>query len=133
MRAKVISPFDQHRPYYAQQLFGTRIVIAGRLSAAAGRLGGMARGHAQQPAQSGCPGVVHGIADPHFHRLQLDAARPAPFAKRHSQKFGYLLPDLLLNRFGRFFSCGDKVSSTGRARQSSALVTTKARLNSLYF
>jgi hypothetical protein len=133
MRANIISPFDRYWPYYAQQLFGTRIVIAGRLSASAGRFGGMVPRHTQQSAQSGCPGMVHGIAHQHFHRFQLDAARPAPFAQRHSQKFGYLLADLLLNRFGRFFSCGDKVSSTGRARQSSSLVATKVRLNSLYF
>ena len=83
--------------------------------------------------QSGCPGVVHGMADQHFHRLQLDAARPAPFAKHHCQKFGYLFADLLLDRFGRFFSWGDKVSSAGRARHTSSLVATKARLNSRYF
>lgn len=133
MRANIISPFDRHGPHYAPQLLGTCIVIAGHLSAGAGRLGSRAHRHTQQPAQSGCPGMVHRIADQHFYRLQLDAARPAPFAQRHSQKFGYLLADLLLNRFGRFFSCGDKVSSTGRARQSSSLVATKARLNSLYF
>ncbi len=57
---------------------------------------------------------MHDIADEQFHRLQIDVAGPVPIAQRHTHQSVYFLTDFLLDRFGRFFSCSVRVSSTGR-------------------
>jgi hypothetical protein len=41
----------------------------------------------------------------------------------------HFLGDLLPDGFGRFFSCGVSVSSTGRVRQICSFTATKERLN----
>jgi hypothetical protein len=52
-----------------------------------------------------------------------------PVAEHHLHYAAYFLGDFLLDRFGRFFSCGVRVSSTGRVRQISSFTATKERLN----
>ena len=84
----------------------------------------------QQLMQRRSTGMMHGRTHSHLGRLQIEATRLAPLLENHPQQLVYFARDLLADRFRRFFSSGDNVSSTGRARQISALTSMKARLNS---
>jgi hypothetical protein len=53
-----------------------------------------------------------------------------PISEDNLEYAVYLLGDLLLDSFGRFFPCGVRVSSTGRARQICSLTATKDLFNS---
>ena len=70
---------------------------------------------------------MHGGAQGHFHRLQIHATGLLTLGKDDVQQAGYFARDLGLDRFGRFFSSALSVSSTGRARQISTLISTKDR------
>jgi hypothetical protein len=53
----------------------------------------------------------------HFDRFQIEMATLAQASEDDVQQRGYFPRRLALDCFGRFFSCGDNESSTGRARQ----------------
>ena len=72
---------------------------------------------------------MQGGAEAHLHRLQIYAAGLLPLGEDAAQQGGYFARDLRVDRFGRFFSCGVSVSSTGRARQIFSLTSTKDRSN----
>ena len=64
---------------------------------------------------------------PHRHLggFQIDPSGLAPLLQHHPQELIYFPPDLLPDRFRRFFSCSFGVSSsTGRKRQIAVLVST---------
>ena len=69
---------------------------------------------------------MHGAADECLDGLQIDGPGLADSGKDHLQQPAYLLGDFALDRFGCFFSCGVKVSSNGRKRQTRSLTCTKA-------
>jgi hypothetical protein len=73
-----------------------------------------------------CP--VHGSTSSRFDGFQIEAAGVAQFGEDHVQQLVYFAGDLLMNRFGRFFSCGVRLSSTGRNRQIFSLTSMKSRL-----
>jgi hypothetical protein len=61
--------------------------------------------------------LVCGSTGSHFDRLQIKLAALAQTLEDPLQQGGYFLRDFALDRFRRFFSCGDSDSCTGRARQ----------------
>jgi hypothetical protein len=69
----------------------------------------------------------------HLDRFQIEFAGFALVLQNQTQQAAYFPFDFLTDRFRRFFSCGDNVSSTGLARQIFSLVSIKVRLNSRYF
>lgn len=85
--------------------------------------------HAQQPLHGRCPGVVHRVPHQHLDGLQINPACLMPIAEDNLQYAAYFPGNFLLDGFGRFFSCGVRVSSTGRVRQICSFTTTKERLN----
>src|SRR5438445_6093807 len=87
-------------------------------------------GELQQLAERRGAGVMHGRTQGHLRSLQIEMARLAALLENQMQELFYFARDLLTDGFGRFFSCGESVSSNGRARQICAFTSTKARLNS---
>jgi hypothetical protein len=78
----------------------------------------------EQFAQRGCPCVVHGRAHSHFDSFQIQTPRLAAGAEDDAQQLVYFARDLLLDRFGRFFSWADGwSSSTGRNWQTLSLTS----------
>ena len=71
----------------------------------------------QQFRQSSCARFMHDRAHGQLDSFQIQTARLAPIVEDNAQQLLYFARDLLADRFGRFFSCGDRESSTGRARQ----------------
>jgi hypothetical protein len=68
-------------------------------------------------------------AERHLHRLQIRLAGLLALGKDASQQRGYFARDLVLDRLGRFFSCGVRVFSTGRSAQIFSLTSTTSPLN----
>jgi len=66
----------------------------------------------------------------HFHRFQVDLAVLLALGEDAVQKAAYFARDFGLDRFGRFFSSGVSVSSTGRARQIFSLISNSWRVSS---
>ena len=60
---------------------------------------------------------MHGRADSHFDGFQIETPRFAAAGGDRAQQLLYFARDFLVDRFARFFSCGESVSWTGRARQ----------------
>jgi hypothetical protein len=60
-------------------------------------------------------GSVHGSPHGHFDRFQIESAGLALLLEDQPQQRAYFPFDFLPDRFRRFFSCGVRVSSTGRA------------------
>src|ERR1019366_8937472 len=66
--------------------------------------------------------MVHGGAHQHLGGLQFQMSRWAAVVENHTQQLAYFARDLLLDRFGRFFSWADGwCSSTGRNWQTCSL------------
>ena len=64
-----------------------------------------------------------------LHRFQIHGVGLPSLGKDEVQQTGYFASDLRVDRFGRFFSWGESVSFTGRARQIFSLVSTSSRLS----
>jgi hypothetical protein len=90
-----------------------------------GRLGKL-----QQLGESRRTGLMHSGADSHLDCFQIQDAALLPLGENAAQQSGYFARDLLVDRFGRFFSCGVSLSPTGRARQISSLISSSSRLSS---
>ena len=129
MRADIIGPLDLDASQHGQQLLGTHLMVAGRMSARARHLLGVRRWQGKQLRQGRCPGAVQGAPDGHLHRLQVPTTRLVPSLEDHLQQLAYLLGDFLLDRGRRFFSSGVRVSSTGRSPQIFALTSTSCWLS----
>ena len=70
---------------------------------------------AQQLAQGGCTGVVHGRTRRHLDGFQIQSPCPAATVEDDLQQLVYLASDYPTDGFRRFFSCGEKRSgSDGR-------------------
>ena len=79
----------------------------------------------EQPRASSMQGIARRL----FDRFEIELAALSPIAEDDLQEPPYFFGDFLLDRFGRFFSCALKVSSTGRAWQIWVLTSTYSRLN----
>ena len=70
--------------------------------------------------------MVHRVPHQGLDGLQIDPAGLVPVAEDNRYDPAYFLGNLLLDRFGRFFSCGVKVSSTGRSLQIFSFTSNKS-------
>ena len=59
--------------------------------------------------------MMHRRTHRHLDGFQIQMARLAAATEDHVQQLIYFSRDFLLDDFRRFFSCGESVSSTGRA------------------
>src|SRR5271155_1333029 len=75
---------------------------------------------------------MHRSPHRHLDRFQIESPGLALLLENQTQQRAYLPFDFLPDGFRRFFSCGVRLSSTGRARQIFSLVSIKVRLSSLY-
>ena len=91
---------------------------------------GSRRGKLQEFGQGCGSSPMHGRAHSHFDGFQIQLPSFAATGEDHTYELLYFARDFLADRFGRFFSCGDRTSSNGRARQIWAFTSTKVRLNS---
>jgi hypothetical protein len=82
-----------------------------------GHLGGETRSRVEQVLEHRRTPLVCGGTGGHFDRLQIKLTALTQTLEDHLQQSGYFLRDFPLDRFRRFFSCGDSDSATGRARQ----------------
>lgn len=71
----------------------------------------------QQLAQGRRASLVQGGSEGHLDSFHVQLAAFGAILKDQSQQTAYFVRDFLLDRFRCFFSCGVRVSSTGRARQ----------------
>jgi hypothetical protein len=67
---------------------------------------------------------MHGGSHRHLDRFQVQPACSPEVLKDDPQQSAYFAFDFLPDRFRRFFSCRDNVSSSGRTAQSCSLTTT---------
>jgi hypothetical protein len=65
----------------------------------------------------------------HLDRFQIESAGLTLVLENKAQQRAYFPLNFLVDRFRRFFSCGVRVSSTGRARQIFSFVSIKLRLS----
>jgi hypothetical protein len=126
VRTQIAGPIVDHGPQHGQDLFGARFVVSSLLTAAAGNLVVVQCRHAQQPLHGHCPDVVHGVPHQHLDGLQIDRACLMPIADDDLYDPAYFLGNFLLDRFCRFFSCGENVSSTGRNLQILSLTSNRS-------
>jgi hypothetical protein len=71
-------------------------------------------------------GLMQGRTYHHLDGLQIETTRLAALRDDHTVELVYFSRDLLADRFGRFFSSGVRVSSTGRKRQICSLTSTSS-------
>ena len=60
---------------------------------------------------------MHGGAHHHLGDLQIQTSRLAAAVENDTQQLVYFARDFLADGFRRFFSSGERISATGRARQ----------------
>ena len=90
------------------------LVAASTRGRSAGRQPGL---RMQQFGQRGGPRLMHGRAHSHLDGFQIQTPRLAATVEDDAQQLVYFARDFLPDGFGRFFSSGERVSATGRARQ----------------
>jgi hypothetical protein len=115
----------QHLP--GPHLAVTRFVTAGTGKFPLVRGGRFA---AQQMAECGGAGLMHGGSYRHLDRFQIYAASFALLLKDESEQGRYFPFDFPMDDFRRFFSCGVRLSSTGRERQIFSLTSSSSWLSS---
>jgi len=69
---------------------------------------------------------MHGRTHSRLDGFQIQPSCLAPILENHTKKLLYFARDFSADRFHRFFSSGDSVSSTGRARQILSLTSSKS-------
>ena len=104
---------------------GAQFAVACLVAAGTGNgaLVGGRLGKLQQLSESRRAGLMHSGAESHLDCFQIQDAALLPLGEDTAQQRGYFARDLLVDRFGRFFSCGVSVSSTGRAWQIFSLTS----------
>jgi hypothetical protein len=73
---------------------------------------------------------MHDRPHGHLSGFQVPAPRLAAAVEDYAQQLVYFARDFLLDGFRRFFSSGERVSATGRARQIFSLISNSSRLSS---
>ena len=77
-----------------------------------GALAGSWDWEVQQFGQHGCASLVHGRAHHRLDGFQIQTPRLAATLEDDAQQLVYFARDLLADRFRRFFSSGESVSSS---------------------
>jgi hypothetical protein len=117
--AQVVGPQNSHWADGGQHWFTAQFPIASLLPASArkGPLIGNWDCKLQQFGQGRGAGVVHRRANRHFDSFQVQAYRLIAALEEEAQQLFYFARNLLADGLRRFFSSGERVSATGRARQ----------------
>ena len=119
VRAQVIGPRNSYLAYRRENRLEAQLpvmsLLAARTSHAA--LVGSGGWKLQQFRQCRRSGLMHGRTHSQFDGFQVETSRFATTGEDDAQQLLYFARDFLANRLGRFFSCGERVSSAGRARQ----------------
>ena len=132
-RAPIVGSGDLGRAHRGQHRLGAQLVVVGLLAAGASHVALLVarRGELEQLRQGGGTRPMQGCAYRHLRGFQIEASGLVPVLKNHPQEPIYFAPDLLPDRFRRFFSWSVCASSAaGRKRQRAVLVSTNSRLNS---
>lgn len=80
----------------------------------------------QELGQGGGSSLMQRRPHRHFDGFQIEAPGFAAPGEDGTQQLLYLARDFLADRFGRFFSSSEKVSSIGRARQIFSLTSSNS-------
>jgi hypothetical protein len=96
-------------------MLGALLVILCRVPTTTRYLAGLRNRHREQSLQGRRSSPVHRIANQHLDRFEIHLTGFAAARKDYLQQTVHFLGDFLLDCFGRFFSSGVKVSSTGRS------------------
>ena len=134
-RAEVVGPFDRDRAEHTHHGLGPPTAVTGATAAATGWLRRGVGGRLQQLLEQLRAGSVQCRTGGRLQRFQVPVLLLAPGGEDQSQQLFDFLGDFLLDRRGRFFSCGvtdaaDSDScSTGRKRQIFSLTSMSSRLS----
>ena len=69
---------------------------------------------------------MHDRTHDHLGGFQVQASRLVAAVEDDAQELVYFARDFLLDGFRRFFSCGERVSAIGRARQIFSLTSSSS-------
>jgi hypothetical protein len=126
IRAHIIGTLDGDRSHHRDQLFEAHLVKP-RLAAAGTRDFPFEVGRRnEQLFQDLGREVMRRGAGGRLSRLHVEVAALAQAGEDDIQQRRYFLGRLALDRFGRFFSSGVRVSSTDRARQIVSLISSNS-------
>ena len=116
--AEIVGTDYRHRSDNGKNRFGALFLVLSLVAARTGK-GSLRvrRRELQELGQSGRGGAVHGCAHRGLSRFQVEPAFLAPALKQNLKGAIYFALDFEVDRLRSFFSCGVKLSSTGRARQ----------------
>jgi hypothetical protein len=130
-RAPIVGTRHVHQAQGGENGLGTQLPIASLLAASTrkGSLVGGRNRKLQQLGERRCSGPVQGRAHRHLHGFQIQTPGLAARLENHTQELVYFASHFLADRFRRFFSADDSVSSTGRARQILSLTSSNCRLS----
>jgi len=129
VRAEVITSPEANLAQRGHNLFDASAVALCRVSTPTGYLLRFRGRHREQMLQSGRAGAVHRGAHQHLYCFQIHFAAVPAAGEDHLKQAAHLPFRFPLNRFGRFFSRGVSVSSTGRKRQICSLTSTSSWLS----
>jgi len=129
--AQIVGPRYFHLAYRRENRLGTQLPVASGLATAASQPALVLRrgGKLQQLGQCGGSGPMQGRTHRHFGGFQIQMACFAAALEQDAEQLVYFARDLLVDRRGRFFSSGERVSSTGRARQILSLTSSNSWLS----
>ena len=122
MRAQIIGTLHRGLAERGKDLLGTQFAIARLLSTGARNCALLRHGKPQQLGQGAGSGPLHGRTHQHLDGFQIEAAR-----EDRAKQLLYLARNFALDSVRRFFSCGVRVSSTGRRRQIFSFTSTSSR------
>ena len=88
------------------------------------------RGKPQQLRQRTGSCLMHGLAHQHLYGFQIQAPGFTRTRELGLQQLLYFARDFMLDSLRRFFSCGVRMSSTGRKRQIFSLTSRNEWLSS---
>jgi len=130
--AQIVGSRYVHRAHRRENRFRAQLPIVRLLATTTANtplLVGNWRWEPQQFAQGGGSGPMHGRTHQCLKSFQIHPSRLAMALEDHTQQLLYFERDFLVDRLGRFFSSGDRASSTGRARQILSFTSSKSWLS----
>lgn len=124
MGAEIVRPHQFHLSHYGEDAPGAQLEIGCQVTAGASLLALLRarRITLQQLTEGHSAGLVQGGTQRHFCGFKIQSAVLAAVLQDHLQQSAYFVGDFLLDRFGRFFSCGVRAWSKGRKAQMLSLV-----------
>ena len=126
VRADIIRTLDRERANHADNLLTAHGMESRVLSTTTGHIGGEASRRVEQILEHHRTQLVCRCTSSNFDRLPIKLTALTQTLEDYLQQCGYFLRNFMLDRFRRFFSCGDNDSDTGRARQIFSFTSTRS-------